>query len=273
MNEGVGDYLYDASGRGHTVELFNDPDWIGSTWGHALNLVAATEHHGRADSILNYISSDTQGSIVTVFDFVNGGINQMIFTFADTSANSFIGMYINTADKLVGQVRNSGTNQWNLFADTPLTYGPHIAVLAQDGVEAKLYVDGILVAQNFSVSNDITQWVSDIAGLDNCRIGSYSICGSGDALFFNNSISAAYYYNRALSQKEVSYLAFDPFSMFRHMVPIDDMIDNDVLGDSSFQYIPHAPELRSRRPWSGGAKWGLDLPTGNIVNKYDRDFK
>lgn len=135
---------------------------------------------------------------------------QMIIAFGDTDANSFITMQIDNAGKLRFMVRNSGTNQWSVLTDSAVfsTGGWTHTCVAMDGVEGKIYIDGVFIAQTFDITTDKTQFFNNIAGLDNGRLGVREHNNSASK-YFDGTIDELGIWTRALSATEISNLYND----------------------------------------------------------------
>ena len=154
------------------------------------------------------LSTTTQGTWSAWIKPVDGtAISEIIMSFGD----------INGAERIffanaLGKFQNAatlGSNKWILstsnivFSDDTWA---HVA-LVQNGTSPVLYIDGVAVAQNFSVSTDKTTWFNDLTGLDNGRIGNLNWNNGGEINHFEGSIDDIKIYNRALSQSEITALA------------------------------------------------------------------
>ncbi|MDP3988715.1 MAG: LamG domain-containing protein, partial [bacterium] len=86
------------------------------------------------------------------------------------------------------------------FSDNTWTH----LVGVQNGVEPKLYIDGVAVAQSFTTSVDKTIWFNDLTQ-NEAWIGERNVL-AGEEGFFNGSLDDVRIYNRALSADEVNQL-------------------------------------------------------------------
>ena len=146
-------------------------------------------------------------------------VNKWIINFGDTNAATRISFYITTAGKLVGFAENATVNQWILAEDNVDlidTQWNHV-VLTQDGVSPVLYINGIAIAQTFSVSTDKTIW-TNMAGLDNGRLGDSNYESSGERFFFDGNIDEVSFWNAALTGPEITelYNAGAPTDLLTH---------------------------------------------------------
>jgi len=133
---------------------------------------------------------------------------EIFISFGDADAGQNVQFYIGTAGKLLAQVASGGAAQWRVstdvaaFSDNVFT---HIA-LVQDGVSPVLYVDGVAVAQTFSISTDKTQWFSVLGGLDNGRIGDVNFNNNGESEHFNGNTDEVLFINTNLSASQITTL-------------------------------------------------------------------
>jgi hypothetical protein len=132
--------------------------------------------------------------------------NEAFIVVGDTDGDSQLTAYCNATGDFIVLLKNSGTIQWAVETDAAAfsdgTWA-HVAVV-QDGIEAVLYVDGVAPAQSFSTSVDKTQWINDVAGFDNARIGCRNFNSGGNDLFFNGDIDEVAIHTEALTAAEIS---------------------------------------------------------------------
>ena len=157
----------------------------------------------------NYASNDLVGSVCMWVKPTDAtpAAGQSFFTVGGTSSNTFMQMFILTSGLFFCSLRRIGIDNWALqtnvspFADNTWC---HVAIV-QDATEPKLYINGVFVAQTFTVSTTKTRWLSYIAGAAiNVRVGARNINSLGDGSYFNGSIGDSYYCNRALTATEVA---------------------------------------------------------------------
>jgi len=100
------------------------------------------------------------------------------------------------------QGSSTGGNKWVIESDDVVVDGEfHHFVLIQDGIEPKIYMDGILLNSNFNlVGTDKTVWF-DFNPFTLASIGSYQNASN----FFDGGISSLKIYNKALTASEIKY--------------------------------------------------------------------
>jgi hypothetical protein len=132
-----------------------------------------------------------------------------IIGFGDTNANEQIFFRCQTSGKLHYSIHDADGSPIGrctletdsaVFSDNTWT---HVA-LVQDGTSPVLYVNGVAVAQTFSVisGGDKTTWWPQLAGMDNATIGDVEYIG-GD-LPWDGEIKDVRIHNRALDSDEVA---------------------------------------------------------------------
>ena len=158
------------------------------------------------DSVLTPLASTTAGTWslwVNPTDATPTGRENLI-SFGDTDAAGFI--FLNVEPN--GTVRSiflDGVALWQLFTDNAVLTSAqwtHL-VVTQNGTLATIYSDAVAVAQTFSVSTDKTKWFSDLAGLDNGRLGDANVQSLGEINFFDGSIDDVRIYDTALTAAQI----------------------------------------------------------------------
>lgn len=133
---------------------------------------------------------------------------QQILAFGDTSAIEFVILSISSIPTLQMNLNKSGTNQWLLRSDVN-PFSDNIwsmITIVQDGISPILYVNGVAVAQTFSISTDKTAWFNDLTGVDNGRLGDINYGGFGEGNFFEGTIDEVGIWDRALTSDEITEL-------------------------------------------------------------------
>jgi len=174
----------------------------------AFNLNGSDDFININDVLTNDLATTTKGTWacwIKPVDATPSSIDILI-SFNDTDANTFIHIRIKTDGKLRAKATDAGTAQWQLDTDNVVlsdnTY-THIAIV-QDGTFPVIYIDGVAVAQTFSTSTDKTIWFNDLAGLDNGRIADRNVDGGGETNHFNGEVDDVRIYNTALTSSEIS---------------------------------------------------------------------
>jgi len=182
-----------------------------------VNNVYSMEFDGTNDCInidgaLTTLSSTTVGSWSCWVKTTNATLSspQRMIQFGDTNGNGFLYIRIENDGKIGSQARNSGVSDWSFKSDSAIFSNntwTHIAVV-QDGVQPKVYKNGVEVPITFTTSTDKTAWFSNLPSLDNGRIGCGNQNNAGDIQFFNGAIDEVSFFNTALTELEVKKIYY-----------------------------------------------------------------
>jgi len=172
----------------------------------ALQLTAASTEYINIDALEVDIASDTSGSLAFWVN-ADSDIAGTLVAFADTDANSYLLIQReNTQDKFYIQFYTGGANKWVWESSTtvaPISTNLHF-VVSHNATEPTFYLNGIAHAGTFTDSTDKTAWISDIAGVDNGRIGCLNTNSGGNTAYFDGRIDDfRYYQNAALTIQDV----------------------------------------------------------------------
>tara|TARA_R110000803_G_scaffold16197_8_gene44493 strand:+ start:8704 stop:10206 length:1503 start_codon:yes stop_codon:yes gene_type:complete len=155
-------------------------------------LLDGVDEYINIDGVQTALSGTSQGTISFWWKPVDAtplGF-EVLMSFGDTNASTVINAYVrSTTGLLTISSAINGISQFNLTTDlAAFSTGvwSHVC-LVQDGISPKIYIDGSLVPQTFSVTTDKTIWFSGMAGLDNGRIGSRNINNGGETLYSNGN--------------------------------------------------------------------------------------
>ncbi len=164
------------------------------------------------DGALTTLSSTTVGSWSYWVKTTNATLSspQRMIQFGDTNGNGFFYIRIENDGKIGSQARNSGVSDWSFKSDSAIFSNntwTHIAVV-QDGVQPKVYKNGVEVPITFTTSTDKTAWFSDLPSLDNGRIGCGNQNNAGDIQFFNGAIDEVSFFNTALTEFKVKSIYY-----------------------------------------------------------------
>ena len=164
------------------------------------------------DGALTTLSSTTVGSWSYWVKTTNATLSspQRMIQFGDTNGNGFLYIRIETDGKIGSQARNSNVSDWSFKSDSSIFSNntwTHIAVV-QDGVQPKVYKNGVEVPITFTTSTDKAAWFSDLPSLDNGRIGCGNQNNAGDIQFFNGAIDEVSFFNTALTEFEVQSIYY-----------------------------------------------------------------
>jgi lysophospholipase L1-like esterase len=162
--------------------------------------------HSNINSVLTALSSTTQGTIEGWIK-PNFDTDSYFLTFSDTNANEFIIVRCTQVGFFQVTVRKAGVTQWSLVSDNQVFLDgvwTHFAVV-MDGVEAKLYKDGIeLTDVTFTNSTDKTAWFNDLTGLDNGRIASFNYNSLGDGFYSKANIDELLFTSDARTASQIT---------------------------------------------------------------------
>lgn len=210
---GLVSYFSLEDGNANDSAGSNDGTVVGATATVNGRIGEAFSFDGTNDNITintvltNSLSTTTTGTWSAWVKLVDATPSEIkiITSFSDTSANEFIHLRIKTTGELLAKTTDAGVAQWTLETDAAVFADDtwvHVAV-THDGTAPVLYVDGIAVAQTFTVATDKTKWFFDLTDLDNGRIGNRNVNSGGETNHFNGVIDEVKFYNRALSAVEI----------------------------------------------------------------------
>jgi hypothetical protein len=192
----------DSSGNGRNGMLVNNPTFVAGRVGQAVNLSGSSQYVSLPTGIVNgmndftittWVRLDTTGNWRRIFDFGTGTTTNMFLV--PQSGSSTVRFAITTGGA-------GGEQQINGTPVLPTGTWKHIAV-TKSGNTAMLYVDGVQVAQNTSM----TLSPSSLGNTTNNWIGRSQY--SSDA-YLDAQIDEFRIYNRALSGSEILALFQNP---------------------------------------------------------------
>jgi GH43 family beta-xylosidase len=197
----------DSSGNNRHATLVNGPTFTTGRVGQAVNLAgggggAASQHIDLPDGIVNgltnftiatWVRLDTTGAWRRIFDFGN-----------NTSVNMFLVPQSGSSTVRFAITTSGGGSEQRINGTPVLSTGvwKHVAI-TRSGNTATLYVDGVQVGQNTSM----TLSPSSLGNTTNNWIGRSQY--SADA-FLDGQIDEFRIYNRALSASEILSLFQNP---------------------------------------------------------------
>ena len=164
--------------------------------------------HSNIDAVQTALASTTVGTFSFWVKPVDATptATERLLCFGDTSAKTSIRISLLSTGQIDYQVRLLGTNEWTLRTDAAvLTSGvwSHIAITNDNGGSPNIYINGVLVAQTDTVSNN-NYWFNNLGDLDNGRIGVLNHNSSGNTGFANANIDEVLFINRELTQPQVA---------------------------------------------------------------------
>jgi hypothetical protein len=201
--------VYDRSGNSYALTLENGATYTTDRNGNTNSaaLFDGINDYGNIDSLVTPLASTTVGAWtawVNPVDATPAGTNTII-SCGDTSANEFARLEIPSTGILRMFVRKAGVTQFVLESDSAVFsdgVSTHVSFVT-DGVSGVLYVDGVAVAQTFTVTTDKTAWISDLTGIDNFRIGDRNNNTAGETTFLDGSIDKLRIYNKTLTAEQI----------------------------------------------------------------------
>jgi len=165
------------------------------------------------DSLATNAASDTKGSIAFWMNIGTLTDGVCMFSLQDASTTSILqlNLYDVSGSKyLYFSVRlNSGTFAYQARGNTILSADTwyHVACV-QDGVQMRLYLNGVLETLTEVTSTTPGVWLSSLSGLDRGRIANYQNNGSGSVIgpFVGKIEDVRYYNNQALSPQDIQQI-------------------------------------------------------------------
>jgi len=119
--------------------------------------------------------------------------NQRIVCFGDTDGIEQISIFQNSAGLLRAGCDVGGVSQWLLNTTNPVfADNTNITIaLIHNGIEPRILINGVLVAQSFAIGTDKTAWFNNATGLDNGSVATRRQNNSVDNYFdgYNNQVS------------------------------------------------------------------------------------
>ena len=158
------------------------------------------------NSASSSISGDNEGTVslwLQPNDIVNG---QRIICFsASTQTRQYLNLTL-TASGFQVDMRTSSfsTTGFSVITDVnPFSLGTwiHLAIV-QDGVSPQLYVDGVAVAQTFTVPDNDQKWLNDMGSFDSINIGRL-FTSDLDQNYFDGLVDEVSYFSSALSSTDI----------------------------------------------------------------------
>ena len=194
----TGDTLHDVSGFGNDGALVNDPQWVIGDQGHALELDGVDQS--------------------VAIDGINASSNTWTcIVFADNTAvegSSYRGLIGDSTDLNNGSmsIRNSNARQY-LHSDAGTAYYQTWPAVA-DVLGYHMWTWQRLSDANAVFGKDLTFAQKTITGAT-FDWSTIDRLGSTGASEWQGSITAIYFYNRALTPNEIQQLYLDPLAPFR----------------------------------------------------------
>lgn len=148
-------------------------------------------------------SADTVGTLTAWVLIKSQSDSYSILSAGDTSAIEYINFQI-VNGLLNITLADGGAVAFDIEADgdlVPINEWTHIAVV-QDGVQPRLYKNGVRVTATNDVSTNLTKWFTDLNGIDNANIGILDQ-NTSTTLDIDGAIGEVKHYNAALTEAEV----------------------------------------------------------------------
>lgn len=160
------------------------------------------------DSCVASLNDDTIGTISFWINPIAETNQREIFGFGDTDDQQFIHMTMNATGTIDFGATLNGYGHWNVRTTNPvLTSNSWIHVCGtQDGIQPKIYINGVLVAQSNITSTHLGSWFDNqtVPGIDNGRLGCLNAASIGNFNFINGKISNFKVLSSAMTAEEVA---------------------------------------------------------------------
>lgn len=161
-----------------------------------------------ADSLVANVSSDTVGtlSVMVKHTQVIPSLSAIICGFGDADAYTQLNINQQTNGKVRASLSYIGVTRWSVDTDNAidLTSWTKIDVV-QNGTQPVIYINGVAVAQTFTVVVDKTFFLDRMLNIDTFTIGGL-IYNSSPVYRFDGYISQVSYLNTNLSQAQITEL-------------------------------------------------------------------
>jgi hypothetical protein len=198
--------VYDIVNDGATFDTVNQ------IVGSACASLDGTDDAPILDSLLPALSSNTQGGIsiwVRPGDSLGGGI---FVSFGDANAVEYIifQQFGSGVGRIRADLNNAGVHEWAVSTDASYLVDDTWInlILNHNGTEPSLHIAGVKEAQTFVVDVDRTQWISNLSGVDNIRLGCLNYNSGGNQFFYEGKIDETVFMpNRPFTAGEIAFLA------------------------------------------------------------------
>jgi hypothetical protein len=223
LNEGGGDLVLDASGRGNNGTI-SGADWIVGKRGTALDFVGASSDYVSFGDVLDLERTDPF-TIEVSFQRRSATASGMLISKQESSGN-YRGwyLYVHSPSYALGFVLRNTHPTDVLQVHTVAGYGGNLdpihLVITYDGSSSAsgvtIYVNGIAVSAS-TVSDTLSATTVNAAPL-NLGIRNSSTTP------FDGSIIESNIFNRVLAAEEIKARHYDCYAMYRHpvIVPVDE---------------------------------------------------
>ena len=148
-------------------------------------------------------TADTVGTLTAWVNIKSVSDSYSIISAGDTNALEYINLQV--VNGLINlSLADGGVLDIDVEADGDIlevNTWTHIACV-QDGVQPKLYKNGVLIASTNDDESGITKWFADLNGIDNANIGILDQSTS-TTLDLDGAIGTVKHYNAALTAEEI----------------------------------------------------------------------
>ncbi len=148
-------------------------------------------------------TADTVGTFTAWVNIKSASDSYSILSAGDTDAIEYINFQI-VNGKLNITLADGGAVAFDIEADgddIPIDTWTHVAMV-QDGIQPRLYVNGVKIAASNDVSTNITKWFADLNGIDNANIGILDQSTS-TTLDLDGAIGQVKHWNSALTAQQI----------------------------------------------------------------------
>lgn len=148
-------------------------------------------------------TADTVGTFTAWVNIKSNADSYSILAAGDTNAIEYINFQI-VNGLLNCTLADGGAVAWDVEADAigvlPNVW-THVAVV-QDGVQPRLYINGVRITATNDTSTDLTKWFADLNGIDNANIGTLDM-NTSTTLDLDGAIGEVKHFNAALTAAEI----------------------------------------------------------------------
>lgn len=223
MNEGGGGKIYNLADQSRQTDgtLTGGVTWTGGKFGSALSFDGTNDYVSIAN---NNALNPTNITVCVWFNVAAGGASELKSLVLKSYTSHVAPHYqygIRVIDKdaavrTVGGTVTVGGTSYNIdSAGIAWEYNKwHNAVITYDGETLLLYINGVLIGSNTTMSGNMSNYATSL------WFGAYSNLALNSAYCYGGALGSVYIYNKALPASEIQRLYATPFSMFPKRSPI-----------------------------------------------------
>ena len=173
----------------------------------SINFTSASNHNVQfASASITSIDTDTAGTISFWMTPNGQSADEIMFSIADTNANSYLDLVFTTDFSIKFTGATAGVVQLSKQTNnnTVVDGSTHFIVLTQDGTTSKIFIDNVDQSLTTTIGTVNELWLNTIGTpLDNGRLGCTNRNSDGNKVFFNGKLDDVRYYSTALTTTEL----------------------------------------------------------------------